>query len=85
MAAEEVYHGILCALIQVNQHPSERITQPTLHNAPLRIINQMCSCTFNLRKGGGQGSQESTGEAMSLRMLKTRGALCCAIIRPGGS
>ena len=39
MAIEEVYREILCALIQGEWYDSEGFTPPTLHNAPLRIID----------------------------------------------
>ena len=38
MAAEEVHHGFLCAVIQEKRTEYQVLTEATLHNVPLRII-----------------------------------------------
>ena len=49
VAAQEVHHGILCAVIQQRGPDAQAVTQETSHNHPLRIIQQMCCSTFLLR------------------------------------
>src|SRR5215470_6464959 len=44
-----VHHEILCAVIQEERSDWQALTAATLHNAPLRIIEQMCCSTFPLR------------------------------------
>ena len=44
MAAEEVHHEILCAVIQEKWLDWQALSEATLHNVPLRII---CLSTLN--------------------------------------
>ena len=39
MAAEEVHHEILCAVIQEKWLDWQALSEATLHNVPLRIID----------------------------------------------
>jgi len=59
MAAEEVHHGVLCAVIQEGWSDCQGLTEATLHNVPVRIIPQMCCSTFNLCPG--RSAYERTG------------------------